>query len=84
MSVSASQARKMLLPLIERVNNDRDVVEIVSRKGSAVLMSAEEYAAWRETAYLFRSPANARRLLDAYERARAGQTEVHELDRGTE
>ena len=82
--MSAGQARKMLLPLIERVNNDRDVVEIVSRKGSAVLMSAEEYAAWRETAYLFRSPANARRLLDAYERARAGQTEVHELDRGTE
>jgi len=84
MPMSAGQARKMLLPLIERVNNDRDVVEIVSRKGSAVLMSAEEYAAWRETAYLFRSPANARRLLDAYERARAGQTEVHELDRGTE
>ena len=84
MSVSASQARKTLFPLIERVNDDRDVVEIVSRKGSAVLMSAEEYAAWRETAYLFRSPANARRLLDAYERARAGQTEVHELDRGTE
>ena len=84
MSVSASQARKTLFPLIEQVNNDRDVVEIVSRKGSAVLMSAEEYAAWRETAFLFRSPANARRLLDAYERARAGQTEVHELDRGTE
>ena len=82
MSVSASQARKTLFPLIEQVNNDRDVVEIVSRKGSAVLMSAEEYAAWRETAYLFRSPANARRLLDAYERARAGQTEVHEVDRG--
>mgnify|MGYP000971474391 FL=1 len=84
MPMSAGQARKVLLPLIERVNDDRDVVEIVSRKGSAVLMSAEEYAAWRETAYLFRSPANARRLLDAYERARAGQTEVHELDRGTE
>lgn len=82
MSMSAGQARKMLLPLIERVNNDRDVVEIVSCKGSAVLMSAEEYAAWRETAHLFRSPANARRLLDAYERARAGRTEVHELDRG--
>ena len=45
MSVSASQARKTLFPLIEQVNNDRDVVEIVSRKGSAVLMSAEEYAA---------------------------------------
>jgi len=80
-SISATEARKTLFPLIERVNEDRDAVEIVSRKGNAVLMSADEYAAWRETAYLFRSPANARRLLDAYERARAGRTEVHELDR---
>lgn len=44
-------------------------------------MPADEYAAWQETAYLFRSPANARRLLDAHERARAGRTESHELDR---
>lgn len=28
-------------------------------------MSADDYAAWQETAYLFRSPANVRRLLDA-------------------
>jgi antitoxin YefM len=81
MSISASEARKTLFPLIERINNDHDAVEIVSRNGNAVLMPADEYAAWQETAYLFRSPANARRLLDAYERARAGQTEVHELDR---
>ncbi len=59
----------------------QDAVEIVSRSGSAVLMSADEYAAWQETAYLFRSPANARRLLDSYERARAGAVETHELDR---
>lgn len=81
MSISASEARRTLFPLIERINNDRDAVEIVSRNGNAVLMPAEEYAAWQETAYLFRSPANARRLLDAYERAHRGQTEVHELDR---
>ena len=81
MSISASEARKTLFPLIERVNEDRDAVEIVSRKGSAVLMSADEYAAWQETAYLFRSPANARRLLDAHERARSGKTETHGLDR---
>ena len=84
MSISASEARKTLFPLIERVNEDRDAVEIVSRKGNAILMSAEEYAAWQETAYLFRSPANARRLLDAYERARAGKHEVHDLDRADE
>lgn len=81
MSISASEARRTLFPLIQRVNDDRDVVEIVSRKGNAVLMSADEYAAWQETAYLFRSPANARRLLDSYERARARTTETHELAR---
>ncbi|MGO1315560.1 MAG: type II toxin-antitoxin system Phd/YefM family antitoxin [Cellulomonadaceae bacterium] len=84
MSISASEARKTLFPLIERVNDDRDVVEIVSRKGNAVLMSADDYAAWQETAYLFRSPTNARRLLDAYDRARAGKTEHHDLDRAVE
>ncbi|KGF20699.1 MULTISPECIES: type II toxin-antitoxin system Phd/YefM family antitoxin [Micrococcaceae] len=84
MSISASEARKRLFPLIEQVNEDRDAIEIVSRKGNAILMPADEYAAWQETAYLFRSPANARRLLDAYERARSGKVEVHELDRTDE
>ncbi|MGO1539051.1 MAG: type II toxin-antitoxin system Phd/YefM family antitoxin [Leucobacter sp.] len=81
MSISASEARKTLFPLIDRINADRVSVEIVSRKGNAVLMPADEYAAWKETAYLFQSPANARRLLDSYDRARAGQAEEHELDR---
>lgn len=70
-----------MFPLIERVDDDHHAVEIVSRKGNAVLMSADEYAAWQETASLFRSPANARRLHDAYDRARAGKTQAHELDR---
>lgn len=81
MSISASEARRTLFPLIERVNADRDAVEIVSRRGNAVLMPADQYAAWQETAYLFSSPANARRLLDAYERARSGNVEEHDLDR---
>ncbi|GEC99598.1 hypothetical protein KVA01_17530 [Kocuria varians] len=84
MAISATEARKMLFPLIERVNQDQEAVEIVSRKGNVVLMPADEYAAWQETAYLFRSPANARRLLDAYDRARAGKTQAHELDRSDE
>mgnify|MGYP001696093758 CR=1 FL=1 len=32
-------------------------------------MPADEYASWQEIADLFRSPKNARRLLDAYEQA---------------
>lgn len=81
MSIAASEARRTLYPLIEQVNEDREAVEIVSRKGRAYLMPADEYEAWKETAYLFRSPANARRILDSYERARTGRTEEHDLDR---
>lgn len=73
MALSASEARRTLFPLIERVNNDRSAVEITSRSGNAVLMSADDYAAWEETAHIFRSPANARRVLDAYDAARAGE-----------
>ncbi len=69
MSITASEARKELFPLIKQVNDDHDVIEIVSKHGNAVLMSAEDYAALREGAYLLRSPANARRLLKAYENA---------------
>jgi antitoxin YefM len=37
-----------------------------------VLVSAEDYAALHEGSYLLRSPANARRLLTAYENALSG------------
>jgi antitoxin YefM len=69
MSITASEARKDLFPLIKRVNDDHDAIEIVSKHGNAVLVSADDYAALREGAYLLRSPANARRLLKAYENA---------------
>ena len=36
-------------------------------------------ASTMETAYLMRSPANARRLLDAMERLEAGHGEAHDL-----
>ncbi|MBE7363826.1 type II toxin-antitoxin system Phd/YefM family antitoxin [Corynebacterium guaraldiae] len=80
MSISASEARRTLFPLIEKVNQDRDAVEIVSRNGNAVLMSADDYSAWVETAYLFRSPANARRLLESYEQALSGKAEEHDIN----
>ena len=69
-----------LFPLIKKVNEDHDAIEIVSKHGNAVLVSAEDYAALREGAYLLRSPANARRLLKAYENALNGiNVSEHEL-----
>ncbi|MFD3547438.1 type II toxin-antitoxin system Phd/YefM family antitoxin [Streptomyces sp. NPDC058655] len=70
MSISASEARATLFPLIERVNTDHDPVRITSKNGDAVLMSAADYDAWQETVYLLRSPANARRLMEAVARDR--------------
>lgn len=81
MAITASEARRALFPLIQTVNDDRTAIEITSKRGNAVLMSADEYTAWQETAYLFRSPANARRLLDAAEAAERGERVEHPLDR---
>jgi antitoxin YefM len=79
MAVTASEARKNLFPLIEQVNEDRTTVEITSRRGDAVLMSRAEFDALQETAHLLRAPANARRLLESLDQARAGQRTEHEL-----
>ena len=54
------RGQRQLFRLIETVNNDRVAVEITSRRGNAVLVSADEYAALEETAYLLRVPANAK------------------------
>jgi antitoxin YefM len=55
MSITASEARKGLFTLIKQVNDEHDAIEIVSKHGNAVLVSAEDYAALREGAYLLRS-----------------------------
>jgi antitoxin YefM len=68
MTISASEARSRLFPLIQQVNDDHAPVRITSRSGDAVLMSAEDYDSWQETIYLLRSPANARRLMEAIAR----------------
>ena len=82
MAITASEARKRLFPLIEQVNDDRAPVEITSKHGRAVLISADEWEAWQETAYLFRSPENARRVLDAAAALDAGKGVSVDIDSG--
>ena len=69
MTVNADEASRTLPALIDRIAASHHAIEIVSSNGRAVLIPADEYASWQETAHLFRSPKNARRLLDAYEQA---------------
>lgn len=81
MSISASEARQRLFPLLEQVNTDHEPVRITSKAGDAVLMSADDYDSWQETVYLLRSPENARRLMDAVARdkARDAQSSGHDM-----
>lgn len=79
MAMSASEARKRLFPLIQQVNDDQEPVEIVSKTGTAYLVSAEQWRSVMETAHLLRSPANAEHLLRSIGDAEAGRIEVHEL-----
>lgn len=81
MAITASEARKNLFPLIEKVNDDRSVIEINSRRGDAVLMSRADFDALQETAYLLRGPRNARRLLESLDQAASGAREPHDLVR---
>jgi antitoxin YefM len=79
MAITASEARKKLFPLIDQVNDDQEPVEIVSRRGSAYLVSESQFRSLVETAYLLRSPANAARLLESIASLEKGAGQLHDL-----
>jgi antitoxin YefM len=56
--------RANLAGAMDRVCNDHEAL-IITRKGrqSVVMLSLEDFKALKETAYLLRTPANAKRLL---------------------
>ncbi|MDP5182097.1 type II toxin-antitoxin system Phd/YefM family antitoxin [Blastococcus sp. BMG 814] len=79
MSVTASEARQRLFRLIEEVNADQVAVEIVSKRGTAFLVPADEYHSLKETVHLLQSPRNAERLRESLAEAAGGKAEPHEL-----
>jgi antitoxin YefM len=66
--------RDNLARVLDHVVDDQETV-IVRRKGGkdVALVPATELAGLTETAYLLRSPENAKRLLGAIRRAKRGQ-----------
>lgn len=67
--------RENLASVLDQVTQDQEIV-LVKRRGAedVALVPARELAGLMETAYLLRSPANARRLLTALGRARKGKS----------
>ena len=79
-TMSSTESRARYAEVLDGVTNDREEV-IITRAGHdpVVIVSLDDYQSLRETAYLMRSPGNARRLLDAMERLEAGRGEAHDL-----
>lgn len=79
-TMSYTESRARYAEVLDSVVNDREEV-VITRAGHepVVIVSLEDYESLRETAYLMRSPANARRLLDAMERLETGRGERHEM-----
>jgi antitoxin YefM len=71
---SYTEARANLARLLDRVTQDREVV-LINRRGQedVAMIAASELSSLLETAYLFRSPKNAMRLLEAMRRSLADE-----------
>lgn len=76
-TITYTSARSNLAQTMDKVCDDHAPV-IITRKAAkpVVMMSLDDYEALEETAYLLRSPKNARRLLESIVQL--------EADKGTE
>ena len=79
-AITYSSARANLASTMDRVCSDHEPL-IITRNGekAVVMLSLEDYKALEETAYLLRSPANARRLLSSIAQLNAGKGAPREL-----
>lgn len=79
-TMNYSESRARYAEVLDSVIDDREEV-IVTRSGHepVVIVSLDEYNSLKETAYLMRSPENARRLLNSMEELEAGHGTSHEL-----
>jgi antitoxin YefM len=79
-AITYSAARANLASTMDRVCNDHEPLIITrSSQQSVVMLSLEDFKALEETAYLLRSPANARRLLAAIQQLEGGKGKAQEL-----
>jgi antitoxin YefM len=79
-TMSYSESRARYAEVLDSVVDDREEI-VITRAGHepVVIVSLEDYESLKETAYLLRSPENARRLLGAIDRLESGEGTVRDL-----
>ncbi|MER5970604.1 type II toxin-antitoxin system prevent-host-death family antitoxin [Streptomyces sp. NPDC002055] len=71
--MSYSESRAKYAEVLNSVTDDREEI-VITRAGRepVVIVSLEDYESLKETVYMLRSPANARRLLASIEELESG------------
>ncbi|MGH3427600.1 MAG: type II toxin-antitoxin system Phd/YefM family antitoxin [Mycobacteriales bacterium] len=79
-TMTYSESRAHYAQALDSVINDREEL-VITRAGHdpVVMLALEDYESLKETAYLLRNPANARRLLASIERLERGEGVQQEL-----
>lgn len=78
---SPTEARNDFFKLLDQVVQNRQVYIINRRDGENVALIAEsDLLSLIETVYLLRSPANARRLIDAMEESKTGKIKPQTME----
>ena len=72
-TLTYSEARSKLANTMDKVCEDHAPI-VITRKNSqsVVMMSLDDYQALEETAYLLRSPKNAKRLIESIVEIKSG------------
>lgn len=79
-TMTYSESRARYAEVLSAVADDREEV-VITRAGHepVIIVSLDDYQSLKETAYLLRSPENARRLLASIDRLESGGGAVRDL-----
>ncbi|HEV7406099.1 MAG TPA: type II toxin-antitoxin system prevent-host-death family antitoxin [Chthoniobacteraceae bacterium] len=80
-AISYTAARENLAATMDKVCEDHAPIVITRNRNQAVvMMSLADYEALEETAFLLKSPKNAKRLMSAIEQLNAGKGVQRAID----
>ena len=63
-SITATEARKSLYKLVDEVQESHEPIQITGKRGSAVLVSEDDWRAVQETLYLVSIPGMRESIID--------------------